>query len=112
MQVRDQEGKIVVNQLQLANTFYRRLLGLILHSSLQEGEGLLIAPCRGVHTCLMRFPIDVLYLDAEGLILHAFSDISPWKMLPLYGGVQQVLELPAGTLSSIGIAAGQHLFFD
>jgi uncharacterized membrane protein (UPF0127 family) len=42
-----------------------RLLGLALLDRSEAGEGLLIPRCRSVHTFGMRFPIDLVFLDAN-----------------------------------------------
>ncbi len=49
-----------------ATRFRSRLLGLALLSRDRAGPGLLIPRCRSVHTFGMRFPLDVIFLDAGG----------------------------------------------
>ena len=58
--------------LALANTHWSRLRGLVGASpgDFGNGWGLWIVPCRGVHTLAMRFPIDVVYLDRDGTVVH------------------------------------------
>lgn len=60
----------------------------------------------------MRFPLDVLWLDASGLVVHA-REALPNRPLPLsYSSPQPavaVLELPAGSLQHYGIQEGDTL---
>jgi len=42
-----------------------RGFGLLGRSTLPEGAGLIIRPCNSVITFFMRFPIDVLFVDAH-----------------------------------------------
>lgn len=56
----------------------------------------------------MRFPIDVLFLDREGLILHG-GTLPPWKLSPWVRRSTGVLELPAGTLQRTGTEAGDRI---
>lgn len=42
-----------------------RLLGLAGVERTRAGAGLLLPACRSVHTFGMRFPLDVVFLDAE-----------------------------------------------
>jgi uncharacterized membrane protein (UPF0127 family) len=57
----------------------------------------------------MRVPIDVAYLDAQGKIVHITPNMSPWRIGPLVRGVQDVLELPIGTLARTQTGIGDQL---
>ena len=99
-------GVILANRVTIASTRKQRAVGLLGRRSLEAGEGLLITPCHGVHTWFMRFSIDVLSMDADGIVVDAVSTLKPWRMRLPRPGARTVLELPAGTLltepSSIG----------
>jgi uncharacterized membrane protein (UPF0127 family) len=107
---RDAEtGVVVANRVSVASRRIDRAVGLLSRSSLDPGEGLWITPCNGVHTWFMRFTIDVLALDADGVVVDVVSDLKPWRMrLPKPGAVS-VLELPAGTLASAGMKVGHRI---
>jgi uncharacterized membrane protein (UPF0127 family) len=64
------------------------------------GSGLWIVPCRGVHTFGMRFPIDVLYLDAENRVIYLEEGLRPWRIAPVRLKAVTVVELPPGTVAS------------
>jgi uncharacterized membrane protein (UPF0127 family) len=87
---------ILGDRIQQADSFGLRLRGLMFRSGLAAGEGLLIQPCRSVHTHFMRFPIDLLYLDRDWRVVHLVGAISPWRFGPTITGAHAVLELPAG----------------
>ena len=57
-------------ELPVAATRRARLLGLAHLDRDAAGPGLLIPRCNSVHTFGMRFPIDVVFLDARGLELE------------------------------------------
>lgn len=102
-------GELVANRVTVAAKKMERAIGLLARASLLPGEGLLITPCRGVHTCGMRFTIDVLALDAEGLVVDAVRELGPWRIrLPRRGAVS-VLELPAGSLSRTSTERGHRI---
>lgn len=95
----------------VADTSSKRRTGLLKHTSLPAGEGLWIAPCEGVHTFGMKFPIDVLFLDRKRKVLKVRADMARAKIsfcLRAYS----VLELPAGTAAATGTAPGDQLEFD
>jgi len=92
-------GAVVANRVRVASRPVERAIGLLSERRLDPGEGLLITPCRGVHTWGMRFAIDVMALDEDGIVVDAVEQLRPWRIrLPRRGGVN-VLELPVGSLS-------------
>ena len=102
-------GELVANRVTVATRKVERAVGLLKHSSLPPGEGLLITPCRGVHTWGMRFTIDILALDAAGIVVDAVRALGPWRIrLPRPGAVS-VLELPAGSLMKTNTERGHRI---
>lgn len=81
--------------IKTADTFVKRFLGLMFRKTIDRDTALLITPCGSVHTCFMRFPIDVLYLDKDDRILFR-ETVRPWRIGKLMKGVRSVLELQAG----------------
>lgn len=81
-----------------AVTFTRRLAGLLGARSLGQDDALLLYPCAGIHTLGMRFAIDVLFLDAEGLPLKQQSGVPPWRLVTAPRRTAMTLELAAGRL--------------
>ena len=102
-------GKILIKKMKRADTFWRRFLGLLPEKSLPADEGLLLTPCRSVHTFFMRFEIDVIYLDNMGRVLAAFSHVKPWRILPFVKGVEEVLETASGTVNRTETKPGNYL---
>jgi uncharacterized membrane protein (UPF0127 family) len=76
------------------------------------GEGLLIRPCKGVHTFLMKFPIDVLFLDRENRVVKVVENLRPQRMTGLFFSSRSVLELPAGSLRASGTSAGNEVVIE
>lgn len=89
-------GTVLADRVQPADTFGLRLRGLMFRPALAEGEGLLIRPCKGVHTHFMRFPIDVLFLDAVGRVVEIVPALKPWRQSPYVRDAVAVVELAAG----------------
>jgi uncharacterized protein len=58
-----------------------RALGLALLDSLPAGLGLLIPRCRSIHTFGMRFPLDVLFLDARGRVVRLARSVPPRRVV-------------------------------
>lgn len=89
-------GFVLGTRVRRADSFLRRLRGLMFRGELAAGEGLWIEPCNSVHTHFMRFAIDVLFLDAHGRVLHVMPAMKPWRHSPFVKGSKAVLELAAG----------------
>ena len=94
---------------QMATTRWERLRGLIGHPPLRHGEGLLIAPCRSVHTFFMGFPIDVVFVSADGEVVGLAPDLRPFRIGPIVREASFVLELPAGTIAETETQVGDRI---
>jgi uncharacterized membrane protein (UPF0127 family) len=78
-------------------------------SSFPAGQGLWIVPSRGVHTFAMRFPIDVVYLDDNRIVVYLEENLKPWRVAPVRLSAASVLELPGSTLGSTQTAIGDKI---
>ena len=91
-------------QIEVADSFFRRFLGLMGRKKLAQGTGLLIAPCNSIHMCFMRFQIDVVYLDKNYRVVKTAENIHPWIGFSCCLKAWAVIELPAGEIKRLGIA--------
>lgn len=98
---------VVVSAGRIANTPWANFRGLMLARPLQSGEGLVIVPCSSIHTQFMRFPIDVLYVNKDDVIVGIDRNLRPWRIGRFYRGVHYVVELPAG--AAAGCQVGDRL---
>ena len=105
-------GVVVADRVTVASRRLERAVGLLSRSHLDPGEALWITPCNGVHTWFMRFPIDVLAIDANGVVVDVVSDMKPWRMRLPKPGSASVLEFRAGTLANAGMKVGHHIKID
>ena len=62
--------------------------------SFGDGHGLWIVPSHGVHTFAMRFPIDVVYLNADKVVVYMKQNLQPWRVAAVRQQAASVLELP------------------
>jgi uncharacterized protein len=101
----------LATDLSIAQTHWTRLRGLLGTSAndFRNGRGLWIRPCRGVHTLAMRFPIDVVYLDRSGRVMHVEHDLQPWRFSPVRLQATSVLELPSHTVARTETALGDKI---
>lgn len=105
-------GSVIATHVTRAAGWWDRLVGLMGRSRLEAGEGLLLEPCNGIHTCGMRFAIDLLVLDKNGRVLRMHTALKPWRVsLPVRGG-RSVVELPADSLAESGLAVGDQVILE
>lgn len=90
--------KTLSTDILVADTMGSRLVGLMFKDKLTGADGLLISPCNSIHTCFMRYSLDVVFLSAENKIVKIIRDLKPWRLTWLYFRASQTLELPAGKL--------------
>lgn len=101
--------------VRVAVSFFQRFRGLMLSPQLAPDEGLLLPGCTSVHTMFMRYPIDVLYLDATGLVLKCVPVLKPWRASASNAGrrcqtsAAHTLELAAGTIARLNVACGDRV---
>jgi uncharacterized membrane protein (UPF0127 family) len=106
-------GATIASSVLLAKTTWQRMKGLLGHSAeeFKEGRGLWIAPCDGIHTIGMTFPIDVAYLDKNGRALLLYHGLKPFRIGAIKLDAHSVLELPAGALARTHTQVGDCLEF-
>lgn len=100
---------VLAERVSEAATFFTRLRGLMFRGALEAGDGMRIDPCNSVHTCFMRFPIDVVFLDSERHVAAVINGMKPWRFSKLYRSSCEVLELPSGTLKRTGTVVGDRI---
>ena len=102
----------LAGRVAVAATRASRAVGLLRHRELPHGEGLWIVPSRGVHTCWMRFAIDVVALDRRGRVIDLVENLKPWRMRLPRPGCIGVLELPVGSIAESGTKLGDSILFE
>jgi uncharacterized membrane protein (UPF0127 family) len=89
-------GRVLIQRLELATTFWQRFRGWQCRRLPRQGTGILIAPCSSVHTCWMRFAIDIAFLDCHGTVLKIAPDVHPWRAIFKVPHASAILETPSG----------------
>lgn len=98
-------GKVLANNCEMADNFWKRFVGLQGRKELKEGEALLISPCNSIHMFFMKFPIDAVFIGNDGVVVKVIEAIKPWRVSPVVRGAVYVLELPVGS----GVKSGDRL---
>jgi len=85
----------VASVVELAVTRADRRQGLLGRDALDLSAAMMLAPCMAVHTAFMRFPIDVMFVDRDGVVRKIVRDMKPWR-IAASPRAYAVIELAAG----------------
>ncbi len=99
-------GTVLGRKVVVADSAWSRLKGFLLRPPPRSGEGILLTPCNAIHTWGMRFPLDVVYLDASGQVLKIVQNLPPWTTSGRVSKGRYVLEVPVGTIEATGTDVG------
>jgi len=105
---REDDGRVLCDRCVLADTMARRLRGLIGHGELEPGEGIVLRPSWSIHTFFIRYPIDVVFVDADQVVARVVHDLPPWRWATCRGA-RDVVELRAGECARAQVEPGQRL---
>lgn len=90
-------GDTLIPHVEVANSFWRRLVGYMGQSAPPADQALYLNPCRSIHTCFMRFAIAVIFLDPQHRIVRIVPALRPWRIAMGPATTTSVIELPAGS---------------
>ncbi|MGI6327390.1 MAG: DUF192 domain-containing protein [Dethiobacteria bacterium] len=101
--------KIILEEAEIADSFFLRLKGLLGRRELMPRKGLIIKPCRSVHTLGMLFPIDLAFIAGDQRICYLIEAMKPNRVSPVVKEACCVIEAPAGTLNLNGTNVGDEV---
>jgi len=90
----------------VADSVLSRMIGLLGRKSLEDGSGLWLKPCKGVHTFFMKFSIDVVFLDVNNRVVAINHDLQPNRMTKLFSEAATALELPSSSATVSNLSIG------
>ncbi len=91
------KNKVLAERVKFAKGLFRQTFGLMFKSKIDYGLlfNFNIENKHYFHTCFMRFPIDILFLDSKKRVLKVMKNVKPWGF-NICGKGKYVIELPAG----------------
>ena len=101
-------GEILAGRVEPAFESEARRKGLLGRDRLPAGHALIIAPSNAIHTCFMRFPIDVLFVARNGTVLKVRRGVAPWRAAAAWRGYA-VIEMAGGSVRPGAAERGDRL---
>ena len=106
--VNERTSSLVANALETAFDSATRRRGLLGREDLADGQAMVIAPCNAIHTCRMRFPIDVVFVARDGRITKIVRRLGAWRAAASFFAFATI-ELRAGTIDGRDLVVGDRL---
>ena len=103
------DGEPLATEIALADSFFSRLRVFMFVPPLIPGQGLLIAPCNGIHTLGMRGALEAVFLSREGQVLKISPPLHPWRGMRFCRGAHAVIEWAVGEATDFGVHEGARL---
>ena len=107
-------GGIVSLRVEVADSDFLRRRGLMNRQRLPRGQGMLLLWSRPTMAAIWMkntlIPLDILFIDAEGRIVHVHEGARPGDLTPIAAGrpVLAVLEIGAGEARRLGLKRGDR----
>ncbi|MGD0797226.1 MAG: DUF192 domain-containing protein [Acidobacteriaceae bacterium] len=102
-------GITIGDNVELADTSFKRMFGLLGRRGLDAGGGLWIKPSSGVHTVGMAFKIDVVGLDRDLKVVKLWRCMPPFRLTSVSFKIKSVLEFPCGVIAGSEMQVGDQL---
>jgi uncharacterized protein len=100
---------VIVSDLKEATGFFQRFIGLMGRARLENNEGLWMARCSAIHTFWMKFPIDVVFLDKNFIVIKTVNGLRPFRPMVSCRYAEGILELPEGTIERAQVQIGDRV---
>lgn len=105
------DNRLIVEEVENANNFFSRFMGLMYRKSMARNHGLLLTPCNEIHTFGMKFDIDTVTMDKGNVILLIDEAVPPNKVRKKVKNGYKVLELNSGVAAELGLEIGDTIEF-
>ena len=103
------KNTILAEDVLIANTFFKRIKGLLGEKVFLSNQAIILDPCNSVHTFFMRFAIDILFVDKNYRVVKTLPKFTPNRISCIYWHASRVIELPVGRLSLTNTQAKDQL---
>lgn len=103
------KNSVIADSALLADSFLSRMVGLLKHHQLGQGEGLIITKCNSIHMFFMRFAIDVIFIDKKDVVVGMVRKIRPNRLSKIYWKAVSAIEVPVGVIDASETEVGDQL---
>jgi len=105
------DDAVLISRVEIAESVAERMRGLLGRSALDQGSGMLIAPCRSIHTWCMQFSLDLIFVSSDLHVTRVVRDVRPFRAVLGGRDAWGVIEVEHGWLDEAAVRAGDRLIF-
>jgi uncharacterized membrane protein (UPF0127 family) len=103
---------VIADHVVVASSLIGKTVGLMLCRDFRSGSALVLPGCRQIHTFLLRFSIDAIFIDYQNTVVNVVENLQPFRLSPYCREAKATIEVPAGTVSKYNVTIGEILVFD
>lgn len=108
LRLTEQGPEVLFSEVDVTESMFERMKGLLGHYPLSEQQGFWIEPCNSIHTWFMPFALDVVFVDRHKRVCHFSEAVKPWRCRASFRA-SAVLELKSGQIKRKNIQLGDQL---
>lgn len=96
-------------QIIKAENYLTKLLGLIVYNDLDTDQLMFLKNCGSIHTCFMRFNIDIIMVDNNQKIIKLIKNLKPWRFIFGSFNVKHIYEAKVGFVDNYNLKTDDNL---
>ena len=82
-------------------------MGLMFKRAIPARTSIILQPAMGIHTFLMRFDLDLVYLDEQDVVTKVRTKMVLWRLD--FTAAAACIELNGGETADVGLQVGDRL---
>jgi uncharacterized membrane protein (UPF0127 family) len=115
--VNQTRGTVLCACLEGAGGLKGKSRGLLGRERLEPGAGMLfeaglLEPFMCMHMMFMRFPIDVVFLNRDDVVIRVNHNLRPWHFSSIVWRARRAMEIEAGAASASSTQAGDKIVLE
>ena len=102
-------GKVIIKKAEVADSYLKKLTGLMGRKKIAGDYALFIPCCRSIHTFFMKTEIDVVMTGKNNKVVFLKEKLPPWKITGCKKAVNTI-ELKPGSVKTKKIRKGDKVW--
>lgn len=109
LKIINKRSRLFIGNVKVADNVATRIKGLLGRKPLSSFQGLLIKPCKQVHTIGMSYPLSIWYIDKQLKIIKIVDSLEPYRISPYVKDSHLIIEFPSKWAEITGSEEGDFL---
>ena len=103
------KNNFIAQNVQKADTYRTRFIGLLNRKSISSEEALIITRCNSIHMFFMKFAIDVIFVSKSDRVVGLVKNIPPFGLSPVFFKASYCIECSVGTIDLKDVEIGDEI---